>query len=794
MPSKKLLDLVSSAKDPLAGVPQQVRNRLEGHDTPSSIGEFGEAAVRDVGDIFKGLASLPQLGASLVTSPIETGKQVVTSLFDRVEEVLTDPIGTFLRTPVSTALDFTGLVGLGRGVAAKAGVVALKSARMRKLFRIKELTEAQKRAREVVFIRHGNIEAEKFSARLAADDVAKKFDLETRQDMTFYAEQTRNPLRGDGPSNTVRGVEDRLKSVPGALDEADNLKLQRDEFWKMANESGYADEMAFLENYIPHFWITSAPRAKTAVQSFMRKNPHAQKRTVFSYEDGIAAGLEPLTLDAVELTRLYKSNLTTIIENNKMIKTLETLEVAPGEMAIVRGGGKIPQGYKPVNHRALGPSGGFVHPEIADVVGAVLEAPFDGNIARRVSMLNAFAKKAALSFSFFHHIALAESAFASLGIKGLSFTKKSGFRKGLELLKNEAGTKEALRNGLNLGAISDVQVTKVQQALMRMEAGLKKTPVLGKVAKGIRKGNDLWDKVLWDYWHTGLKSYAYHELYTQALKRSPGINKIELGRDIARSVNNAFGGQTWDLLMKSPKWQQAAHWILLAPDWTYSNIMVALSPFEGGHVGRFGRAYWRRSIMGGMTFSAMLNYALTSYTDGQGRFPWENEIGHRMDIQLPYKDDKGRRQYIKLGKQMREPLRWVYEPFKQFGAKLAPGIQIAVEQLAGTSTTGFPLPHKDEEGGEALASRAGAIGEKFVPFAFSDTNFGFALPRSAGTTGFKVINGLKKALAEKDSRAMADWMRAAAVNGYDPRKMLSLAKRDLARDESRKSSKKKAGR
>jgi hypothetical protein len=182
----------------------------------------------------------------------------------------------------------------------------------------------------------------------------------------------------------------------------------------------------------------------------------------------------------------------------------------------------------------------------------------------------------------------------------------------------------------------------------------------------------------------------------------------------------------------------------------------------------------------------ILNYAMSKYYDGEGRFTWENEPGHKFYDVMVGRDEKGRRQYVNFGKQVQEPLRWLYEPLKIGGAKLSPAIQIAIEQLTGSSTTGFPMEFKDEEGGEELAGRVKAVGEKFVPFSFSGTNYAFALPRSTGATGYKVIEGLKRAIRDGDNRAMVEWLKAAADNGYNGKKLLSIAKRDVAMDAEKK--------
>ena len=747
--------------------------------TPQTFNEFGEAAVKDVQGMWEGVTNLPTLAKNLVTHPIDTGEQIVSGVYHQIRDTLTDPVGHFLRQPVSTVLDLATVGGLVRGAAVRAGMAAAEtSPRLAKLLRVRALTEAEKVSREALFVRHGEIAARTWEAGLKSKALQEKFAAPVLEDMTFYAEKTRNAKLG--VADSFDAVKERLSKVPGALEAADNLAKERQLFWEEANASGMTKEMGFLENYISHFWDVSEGQAKTAASKFALRNPHAAKRIVMTYEDGIAMGLKPKTLDAAELTRMYETNLIRVTENNRMINTLKDLEVEPGLKAIISGGERIPSGYVGISHRALGPTGGFVHPEVAPVLKAVLDKPFDGNFARRLSALNAITKKMALSFSFFHHIALTEAAFGALGFKGLSMLKSGGFRKGLELIKDEAATSEALRAGLNLGALTDVQAGLVSKSLQRIETGLRNTPILGTAAKGVRKFNEVWDKALWDKYHTGLKSYAFHDLYAKALRKSPGVAKEVVAREVAGFVNDAFGGQTWELMVKSPKWQQMAHWVLLAPDWTISNARIAMRPFGSGVTAKLGREYWRRTALASMSGTAVLNYAMTKYYDGRGRFPWENEPGQKLFRVMIGRDEKGRRQYVNFGKQLQEPLRWIYEPLTQFAAKLSPAIQMATEQLTGSSTTGYPMDFKDQEGGEELTGRIKAVVEKTVPISFGGGNVGFSLPRSSGTTGYKVVAGLKRSLREKDNRAMMEWLKAASDNGYNARQLLGIAKRELA--------------
>src|SRR5690606_10639589 len=58
--------------------------------------------------------------------------------------------------------------------------------------------------------------------------------------------------------------------------------------------------------------------------------------------------------------------------------------------------------------------GAAVDPEAYPILRQIFDEPFTGNLVKSVETFNAYAKKAQLSFSLFHHWALTESAQAAL--------------------------------------------------------------------------------------------------------------------------------------------------------------------------------------------------------------------------------------------------------------------------------------------------------------------------------------------------------------------------------------------
>ena len=595
------------------------------------------------------------------------------------------------------------------------------------------LTEKGKAAKELVWNRRVELNKKAYDFGEWRSSREKGLSNAEKWDMVGYLEGTN---KGEGLSNRAKGV-------------AGEVRHRFNETRKAINESGYSEDVNFLEDYVTHFW-DGPDAAKTAMVNYFRtNNPFAKQRRIDTYALGEKFGLKPRFKNIFDIVSEYERISQQVVENNRLVKSLKKMKNENNRAMIYLAGHKnIPTGYVSMESPALARASSnmytrnrgintvYVHPEIVKPLNTVFGKPFTGKFIRAVETINAVTKKLKLSASFFHHIALTESAAYS----GLN---PFNFRKGIKLLKDPRFRNELLESGVDIGAPSDVQRGIVNNALNKIaESSRKMVSVPGK---GIRKANQFWDWALWDQYHRGLKSYAFYDKYSGYLKKHPNATAAELKaarREIGTHVNNAFGGQNWELLLKSPKWRQVAHGLFLAPDWTLSNIKIATSAFKPGLEGALARKYWLRAGFTFFTVSNILNKALS------GHWMWENEpdrnakgltglrsmiSGHRLDIDMGTRDEKGRREYIKLSKQVREPLRWIIDPLHEAKVKTSPALQMGYEQVSGESITGWPT---DIKGGETLwqqiPERAKTLAKHAVPFSLAGNNALMSFPTSKG--------------------------------------------------------------
>lgn len=575
------------------------------------------------------------------------------------------------------------------------------------------------------------------------------------------------------------------------------------------------DELGYHENYVNRIWDFSDAMPPNSPGGISTANPFGKARTIPSLIEGMELGMKPRTTDIVDLIRLYDRYRFKSIANKKFVETLKVIKDDDGQ-PVIQKVKDAPANWgredNPAFAKEMGLQAGqsvAVHPDWALAVKVVTEKPFSGKAATAIDTVNALSKKALLSVSFFHHIALTESAIASgIGVKALKMWNPAKIYNALKhdrykIFEDMELSTQALKDGLQLGALGDAQVGRVKSMLLNAENYTKNTPVIGKGAKAVRTANDLWDATLWDYYHNGLKLMAYETILAKQLKgelkksvksgEQPKTAK-EIGPEVAEFVNDAFGGQNWDAMLVNPKMQQISRWALLAPDWTLSQLKIFSNGFRGGVKGAEGRKYWLRAGLAFTTITQSLNYTLTKHFEGEGKFTWENDPGHELDIYIG-RDEDGVKKYIATGKQFREPFRWMTEPIHVLAGKASPVLQSSVEQLTGHTTSGFDLGFEEEGTLKGnIVARMKAFGGKFAPISVRGNNAFFTFPASKGITNWKAVQLFEKAIREQDQEMFKKVQESLIDNGIDPNVALKAVrmKQNLRRNKLMKEQIKKS--
>ncbi len=677
----------------------------------------------------------------------------------------------------------------------------------------------------------------KDKAKKTAERWRKLLTEEQREDLGGYVEGIGN-IRTGKSAETIRAeVEADAKLQLVVSEYRDLQEKARRELNAFLEDLHGPEYVKYLEDYLLHFYAGPAKKRTSFARGWVKKVPSAAKRKIPTLDDALDAGLTPITQDVAELHQLWAELNWKGAINQRFVYELAHIRNEDGQ-PVIQKPQDAPADWVYVDHPAiqrvyarraedgtlvLWRGGAMVDPVVYQPLRQVFDHPLTWSAVRAVETANAFAKKAALSLSFFHHFALTESAEAALPrwwnpLRGLALAERglrggvplvgglrltTPHREGLRLLESPEFMRDVTLHGLNIDPIPDVMAGRVVRALRGLEARTRTIPGLSYVTRAVRRFNDAWDNLLWNRYYTGLKAFTYYDLVHEQMQRMPDdatpaeVRKVK--EKIAELVNDMFGGQEWQgKFWLTPQGRQVLHVALLAPDWTLTNINVATKPFrdvKDPTARRILARYWRNLLLGFFAVVAGATRALG------GKWPWEQEPDHKFDIdvtsimrKLPWTDkDDQRRYYIKPGKQFREVLRYLTSPVDIVGAKLSPMVQVIIEQMTGhqTGQAGWEMPWVQDEltWYESLPSRIASVMDKFVPFSARGGNFALTFPMSRGMSWYKAQKAYEDVIRAQVDPSIYDRLMpgrdaerlkkeidaAATLNGLDPEEQYKQA-------------------
>lgn len=494
----------------------------------------------------------------------------------------------------------------------------------------------------------------------------------------------------------------------------------------------------------------------------------------------------------------------------------------------------------------------WVHPEIWKELRPVL----DHAEPLAIDKFIAITKRIKFLGSIFHPFELGLASAQSMGpVKGAkAWARRGGGIPGIAQLAEKKQwatpfTREVeekwVRAGLGIEAPSaDMMTDAFSRALVDFEDVMKRfsgTP-FAKPAKGaelagrgLRETAAYYDEAIWgmhkkvkvaaaEQWEAqirealggdrGAMGVANRFLGKRTRERLAAMSEDEIREQISGAINNHFGGQVWELkrnaILSDRRFVKWMRRIFISPDWNVSAISSGLAPLSREPVHRvIGRTYWTNIGALAAGFS-MLNFAMTAGSDKGPHFPWQNEEGHKMDLETPFRtkptehNPRGRIIYWRIGKHAQELLHLVWgkpgaQQVKFLASKTAPWMGAAAG-LMGKSVTEYPSPYEElvrerdrtgEEPGpvEDIVARLEPTAEMALPFSLQDAEgpgdvarrLLISIPESKGMSTYKAENLYADALvkeqkakdtgdgaAEKKAKArkkqIIEWLKQ---NGYD---------------------------
>lgn len=568
-------------------------------------------------------------------------------------------------------------------------------------------------------------------------------DDETWEAITIYLQYRHRPklleqYRAKIRDEKLLKIIDRSQNLTTAEKaSADKLAAEYRQDLLLAKAAGI--EIGVVDDYVNQIWRFEGKHV--ADKPFGIKLDEAKRRKLMDgYLEGIVDhGLTPLTLNASKLRRIYQEHMAKAINAKVFLDTISQLTAPDGSPLLVADttANRKNRDYVAVRSGAvnfyrwmgtekrtkthprtgakyvvektfLRHTGALVHKEAAPNVKALLETSLVKQLPflRTLLRLNAAGKAMLLSFSGFHHMALANNAIF-YGVNPFWFGP-TNHKAGLTLLLNEDPiVMRGIRNGLTVKDSASINFSTVvaNEGIEEVGKVLKKLG-LGKVTRGVLGVKQWLDKGLWDRYYVGLKMMGFKLHYLKLRSLYPHKTADEVAQIAARDLNDGFGGLAWELMGVTKTAYDAMRLGLLAPDWTIGNWRTFLGGIGFSNLanairervtGRESEQWaFGKNAKGARRYFARIIFTLALLTLAGNLALWGTPFPHPPEdrkkywwcIMLPFTDKDGKHYYLDLFRHFIEPIRAVFDPWRFASGKMAVLPKQIMDQLEGKNWRG----------------------------------------------------------------------------------------------------------
>lgn len=421
------------------------------------------------------------------------------------------------------------------------------------------------------------------------------------------------------------------------------------------------------------------------------------------------SGLSIKTKDIADLVEIYGKSMSRAVENKRMFDNLKAAtDGGPGGRPFILPADKAPSSFETINNPQL--QGMRVHPDIAPALRFVAEQYKPGYITRGILGVSLAQKRLATGLSLFHAQNLIN---AYIGAGGNPLTLKGKVDAALKAYR-EGGLGDTIDTGLRNGLRIERPMETDLQAGQRLGKALDSltSTVFGDKWHAFEKGiggvekiqRETFDKLTWDYLHSGLKLALFTREFEKGLRQHPDWSKDQVAKQVSSFVNDTFGGLDWfrvasetqtqlgrNIAMSafSPKGRGAAQILMFAPDWTLSTFRAMYKALPGsGAMPLTQRLHQKYVLRTALIWATLMN----GYNIAASGHPiWANQDPTKIE----WKD--GTTQQI--AKHAMEGPEWLLNPRQTALNKVGVLPKEVVEQLTGqeyltTSGRGMPMKNR----------------------------------------------------------------------------------------------------
>lgn len=375
--------------------------------------------------------------------------------------------------------------------------------------------------------------------------------------------------------------------------------------------------------------------------------------------DAIAAGLDPKTLNSVDLLQSRLNRGQRMVNNRLWINSLRDMSDPTTGKSIIseptiekRANGSVdvrpPDGYslERIGFQPVAVQNGY-----EGIFGALTDpSAFDRTMAGRGFMQAvANGKSITLLFDTFHlgRVAFWDSLLKSLGIKTFKLPFPS-YGKGITLMDYTPAEIERMAQA---GEIPQRWLSGLQEGLHKTDLAVKSGYNIGRISDALYqdaihniKGIGTYNKWLFDQFQRGAMREVWSLEFDRLSQARPELSEMDIARKVSRDLNTRFGNLGREGIFKSRTAQDMARAFVLAPQWNEGLIRSEIGAVKQlGELGldlATGKGIYSgvllRSVGGMAVLQFAANQLINYYT--RGHPTWENPeegMGAKISAWVP---------------------------------------------------------------------------------------------------------------------------------------------------------------
>jgi N12 class adenine-specific DNA methylase len=431
-------------------------------------------------------------------------------------------------------------------------------------------------------------------------------------------------------------IEAALNPTPKMLEADDELTKYFTEHLAEGRKLGFLDSTISNEEYITHLLQPAELSQKPSLKDRIfrsgklgpRKFKFAKGRFYPTVLHAVASGLGLRTLNALDALAIYGDKYATTAAYHLFLRAVR--ESAAGKWGTYsqQKAGEIPSDWTELapESRIFRNEIPFLTPEgkpqvahqnlfVPTKIEQAMQPIFDPNYMARVPgfqkgrMYQAYIKAVELGLSVFHLKALNLTALGNEGLSGLIGTYISDMDSPEFLDAEKSWVRAGLTTPILGRAVEAYQALK-PSSLPTAAERIRSLPGLKQVDQAAAAITHLTFGIVQRKLKVTDASVKYARWIDNHPTATPG-EAFEAQRLISKEINAAYGGLHWENLGVNRVTQELARALMLAPDWTFSNIFNVGQSFTGGPGGNAARMFWIRSIILGLALTAGLSIFLT---------------------------------------------------------------------------------------------------------------------------------------------------------------------------------------